>query len=88
MHGMSGKRGIKVKQLSNGSNYILELIVPAQLEYQLTGKTSMYKKFKLAKAKPKSTKPEDERDKLIKCWMRRLENGKKKNIENWFKCKP
>lgn len=41
--------GIMVKQLLNGSRYILELKVPGELEYQLTGKTTVPKRIRLSK---------------------------------------
>ena len=37
-----------VKQLSNGFKYILELNVPAELEYELTGKSTDHKRYQLS----------------------------------------
>ena len=62
--------------------------IKEQLILNLLGKKQLKKWKKLNKSVSADVEIDEEADRDFKCWMRRLENEKKKNIENWFKCKP
>lgn len=62
--------------------------IKEQLILNLLGKKQFKKWKKLSKSVSADVQIDEDAHRDFKCWMRKFEIDKNKNIENWFKRKP